>query len=58
VYASLKFGGDALLSDAFNHCVDYDNLRAKQRVWMLRWRTEAMISIEPEFSPPWETVIG
>jgi hypothetical protein len=35
---------------SFNHCVDYDNLRAKQGVWMLRWRTEAMISIEPEFS--------
>jgi hypothetical protein len=58
VYASLKGGGDTLLSDAFNHCVDYDNLRTKQRVRMLRRRTEAVISVEPEFSTPWESVIG
>ena len=49
---------DALLADAFYHCVDDDNLRPKERVWMLRRRTEAMTSIEPEFSPPWESVIG
>jgi hypothetical protein len=54
----LKSGSDALLSDAFNHCIDYDNLRAKQHVWMLRRRTEAVMSIEPEFSPPWESIIG
>lgn len=52
VQACLKISVDALLSDASNHCVDYDNLRTKQRVWMLRGRTEAVISVEPEFSPP------
>jgi hypothetical protein len=35
VCASLKSRRDALLSDAFNHCVNYDNLRTKQGFWML-----------------------
>jgi len=50
--------GDTLLSDAFNHGIDHDDLWPKKRVWMPRRPTKAMISIEPEFSLPWESVIG
>jgi hypothetical protein len=54
----LKVCDDTLLSDAFNHRIDYDNLRPKKRVWMPRRRTKAVISIEPELPAPRESVIG
>jgi hypothetical protein len=54
----LKVCGDTLLSDAFNHHIDYDDLRSEKRIRMTRRRTEVVISIEPEFSSPRESVIG